>query len=113
MNADVTVTPPANNQLKAGTTAELLVKVERQADYAGEFAVKVALPADVKGVTIKDAVVPAGKDEVKIPIEVAADVKDAAVQLTLTATATVHGKFPGSHEVKVQNLRTVPETKKK
>jgi hypothetical protein len=108
-----TVTPPANNQLKAGTTAELLVKVERQADYTGEFAVKVTLPADVKGVTVKDAVVPAGKDEVKIPVEVAADVKDAGVQFTLTATATVHGKFPISHEVKVQNLRTVPEAKKK
>ncbi len=108
-----TVTPPANNQLKAGTTAELLVKVERQADYTGEFVVKVALPADVKGVTVKDAVVPAGKDEVMIPITVAADVKDAAVQFTLTATATVHGKFPISHEVKVPNLRTVAEAKKK
>jgi hypothetical protein len=108
-----TATPPANNQLKAGTTAELLVKVERQADYAGEYAIKVALPADVKGVTVKDAVLPAGKDEVKIPIEVAADVKDAGVPLTLTATATVHGKFPISHEVKVPALRTVPEVKKK
>lgn len=108
-----TVTPPANNQLKAGTTAELVVKVERQADYAGEFAIKVVLPPEVKGVTVKDAVLPAGKDEVKIPIEVAADVKDAEVKMTLTATATVHGKFLISHEVKVQNLRTVPEMKKK
>ncbi len=108
-----TATPPANNQLKAGTTAELLVKVERQADYIGEYALKVTLPADVKGVTVKDAVLPAGKDEVMIPITVAADVKDASVQFTITATATVHGKFPISHEVKVPALRTVPEVKKK
>ena len=40
-----TLTPPPNNQLKAGTTAELTLKVERQADFAGEFAVKVTLPA--------------------------------------------------------------------
>lgn len=108
-----TATPPANNQLKAGTTAELTVKVERQADYAGEYAVKVTLPAEVKGVTVKNAVIPAGKDEVKILLAVAADVKDAGVQLTVTATATVHGKFPISHDVKVSNLRTVPEPKKK
>lgn len=105
------VTPPANNQLKAGTTAELVLKVERQADYAGEFAVKVTLPVDAKGLTVKDAVVPAGKDEVKIPVEVAKDAKDATVQATVTATATVHGKFPITHEVKVQNLRVVPEKK--
>jgi uncharacterized cupredoxin-like copper-binding protein len=106
-----TVTPPANNQLKAGTTAELVLKVERQADYAGEFAVKVTLPADAKGLTVKDAVLPAGKDEVKIPVEVAKDAKEATVQATVTATATVHGKFPITHEVKVQNLRVVPEKK--
>lgn len=106
-----TVTPPANNQLKAGGTAELVVKVERQAEYTGEYAVKVALPADVKGLTVKDAVLPAGKDEVKIPIEVAADAKDATVQATVTATATVHGKFPISHEVKVPNLKVVPTKK--
>jgi hypothetical protein len=107
-----TVTPPANNQLKAGGTAELVLKVERQADYTGEFAVKVTLPADAKELTVKDAVLPAGKDEVKIQVDVAADAKDATVQATVTATATVHGKFPISHEVKVPNLRVVPAAKK-
>jgi len=104
-----TVTPPANNQLKAGTTAELVLKVERQFDYTGEFAVKVTLPPEAKGLTVKDVTVPANATEVKIPIEVAKDAKDATVQATVTATATVHGKFPISHEVKVQNLRVVPE----
>lgn len=104
-----TVTPPANNQLKAGTTAELVLKVERQADYAGEFAVKVTLPPEVKGLTVKDVTVPANATEVKIPVEVAKDAKDATVQATVTATATVHGKFPITHEVKVQNLRVMPE----
>ena len=43
----------------------------------------------------------------------AADAKDATVQATVTATATVHGKFPIAHEVKVPNLRVVPEVMKK
>ncbi|MCU0703976.1 MAG: hypothetical protein MUF18_08375 [Fimbriiglobus sp.] len=108
-----TAAPPANNQLKAGTTAELVLKVERQADYAGEFAVKVVLTPEAKGVTVKDAVLPANASEVKIPLTVAADAKDATLTATLTATATVHGKFPITHEVKVQNLRVVPEMPKK
>lgn len=109
-----TAQPPANNQLKAGTTAEVLLKVERLNDYAGEFKVAVAVPKEAKGVTAKGVTVPAGATEVKIPVEVAKDAKDAgAVQLVLTATATVHGKFPISHEVKVAGLRVVPEPVKK
>jgi len=107
-----TLTPPANNQLKAGTTAELTLKVERSADYAGEFAVKVALPAEAKGLTTKDVTVPANATEVKIPIVVAKDAKDGgSYQVTITATATVHGKFPIAHEAKLPGLRVVPEKK--
>jgi hypothetical protein len=107
-----TVTPPANNQLKAGTPAELVLKVERQADYAGEFAVKITLPPEAKGVTVKDAVLPAGASEVKIPLEVAKDAPESNFQATVTATATVHGKFPITHEVKVPGLRVMAEKKK-
>ncbi len=105
-----TLAPPPNNQLKAGTTTEITLKVERQAEYAGEYTVKVTLPPEAKGVTSKDVTIPAGKDEVKIPLEVAKDAKDGgSYQLGVTATATVHGKFPITHEVKLPGLRVLPE----
>ncbi len=112
-----TVVPPANNQLKAGTTAELLVKVERAADFKGEYKVALVLPKDTKGLTAKDVVIPAGADEVRIPVEVAKDVKAGGLTgVSVTAVGTVHGKFPIAHEVKVNGLQFValpPEPKKK
>ena len=109
-----TVAPPPNNQLKAGTTTELVVKVERLHEYAGAFQVKVAVPKEAVGVTAKEVTLPAGADEVKVPVEVAKDAKDAgSYQFTVTAVTTVHDKFPVSHEVKVNGLRVVPEPVKK
>jgi hypothetical protein len=109
-----TVQPPPNNQLKAGTSAELLLKVDRQHDYAGPFAVKVTIPPETKGVTAKELTLPAGTNELKVPIEVAKDAKDGgSYQFTVTATATVHDKFPIVHEVKAAGLRVVPEPVKK
>ncbi len=101
----LTATVPGS--LKLGATGELVLKVERQNDYAGEFKVTVALPKDVKGLSVKDLTIPAGKDEVKVPIEVAKDAKPGNVQnVTVTATGTVHGKFAISQEAKF-NLNVV------
>ena len=107
-----TATLPANGVVVAGKSAELTVKVERGADYAGEYKVSVVLPKDLKGVVAKDAVIPAGKDEVKIPIEVAADAKVGGVTpFAVTATGTVHGKYAVNHEVKA-NLTVAAPPKK-
>lgn len=112
-----TVTPPAGNQLKAGTTAEFVVKVERAADFTGEYKVQLVLPKDTKGLTLQEVTIPAGKDEVKIAVEVAKDVKAGGLNgVSVTAVGTVHGKFPISHEVKVNGLQFVAlpaEPKKK
>jgi hypothetical protein len=112
-----TVVPPPNNQLKAGTTAELTVKVERTADFAGEFKVQLVLPKDTKGLAVKEVTLPAGADEVKVPVEVAKDVKAGGLgNVSVTAVGTVHGKFPITHEVKVNGLQLVAlpaEPKKK
>ena len=98
--AKVTVQPPA--ALKPGGTADLVVKVERQNDYAGEFKVTVTLPKDTKGVTAKDVTIPAGVDEVKVPVAVAKDAKPGGVpNVAVSVTATVHGKFPVTTETKV------------
>lgn len=88
--------------LKPGSTGVLVVKVDRQFDYAGEFAVSVTLPKDAKGLTVADATIPAGKGEIKVPVKVAKDVKVGAVNnVVVKAVATVHGKFPVVHETKV------------
>lgn len=109
-----TVTPPAGNRLTAGTTAELTVKVDRAGDYAGEFKVQLVLPKDAKGVTAKEVTIPAGKDEVTIPVTVDKDAKAGGLNgVTISAVGTVHDKFPILHEVKVNNLQVVTESKKK
>jgi len=97
--AKVTATPKKN--FKTGADGELTVKVERQGDYAGEFKIKVALPPNTKGVTIADFTIPAGKDEVTVPVKVADDAAAGTLQnVVLTATAMYEGKVPLSHEVK-------------
>jgi hypothetical protein len=109
-----TVQPPPNNQLKAGAVTELLVRVDRQHDYAGEFQVTVSVPKEAVGVTAKAVTLPAGANEVKVPIEVAKNAKDSgSYQFTIVATTTVHEKFPIRHEVKVNGLRVLPEPMKK
>jgi len=91
-----------SGSFKPGATGVLVVKVDRQFDYAGEFKVTVALPKDAKGLTAKDVTIPAGKDEVKVPVEVAKSAKAGAVNnVVVKAVATVHEKFPVMHETKV------------
>ncbi len=104
-----TATLPANGVIVAGKTAELTVKVERAADFTGEYQVSVALPKELKGVEIKDAVIPAGADEVKMSIAVAADAKVGGVtNFVVTAVGTVYGKFPIRHEAKANLTITAP-----
>lgn len=100
--AKVTLAPPPNAAIKVGAAAELTVRVERQADYAGEFKVTVTLPKDFKGLTAKDVTIPAGADEAKIPLQAAADAKPGPVNgIVVTAVGTVHGQFAISQEAKV------------
>jgi len=107
-----TATLPANGVVIAGKSAEMIIKVERTGDYTGEFKVTLTLPKDFKGVAVKDVIIPAGKDEAALPIEVAADAKIGGVtNVVITATGTVHGKFPISHEVK-SNLSIAAPPKK-
>lgn len=95
-----TATPPGS-AIKAGTAGEITVKVERQFDYAGEYQISVELPKDTKSVTTKSVVLPAGKDEIKIPVEAAKDAKAGGIPVIIRATATVHGKYPVNHEAKL------------
>jgi hypothetical protein len=62
----------ANVAVKAGATGEVIVKVQRLHDFAGELKVQVVLPPNTQGLQIADAVIPAGQDEVKLSVMVAA-----------------------------------------
>lgn len=110
--AKLTATPKGN--LKGGMDGEITVKVERQFDFAGEFKVKVVLPMGTKGITVGDVVIPAGKDEVVIPVKVAADVAASTLQnVTVQATAMVEGSVPTLHEVKFNvTVEKAPAPKK-
>jgi hypothetical protein len=89
-------------QLKLGKTTELTVRVDRQFDYDGPFEVSLTFPKNAKGVTAKKVTLPAGKDEVKVPITVAKDAKPGGLgNVVVEVVATVHKKFPIAHEAKV------------
>jgi hypothetical protein len=100
--AKVTVGTLPANTLKIGMSGELLIKVDRQYDYAGEFKVKFELPKGVTGVTAEDVIIPAGKDEVKLVLKAPADAKPGAVtNAVITLTAMYDGKHTVTHEAKV------------
>ena len=110
--AKASVTGPAK-PIEAGQQGEAVVKVDRQNDYDGPLAVKVVLPANAKGVTVADATIPAGANEVTIVIKTAADAPPANVQnIPVQVTATLLGKYPISVEAKM-NVNVVAPPKKK
>jgi hypothetical protein len=109
------LTPGAlpNNTLKIGTPGELVVKVERQHDFAGPIKVKFEPPKGVTGVTAEEVTIPAGKDEAKLVLKAAKDAKPGAVTgATITATALYGGKYTLTQEAKV-NFTVAEEPKKK
>src|SRR5262249_31079258 len=65
--------------IKVGAKGDVTVKVSRKDGYAGEFAVTLVLPKDVKGISAPEVKIPAGKDEVKLTLTVDKDVKPGAV----------------------------------
>jgi len=87
---------------KIGNQAEVVVKLARMYDYAGEFKVELLLPPNAKGVSADPVTVPAGKDEAKIIVRIAADAAPVNLQnLVVKAMAMVNGNLPTVHEAKV------------
>lgn len=89
-------------QLKAGSQAELIVKVQRLFEFDGEFKVELVESGVTKGLSIPATNIPAGKNEAKVPLVVAADAPPGPrPNVTLKATAMIDGKIPAVHEAKV------------
>jgi hypothetical protein len=86
-----------NNTLKIGDKAEMLLKLDRQFDYAGPLTVKYDPPKGVTGVTAEAVTVPAGTgEEAKLVFRAAADAKAGAVN---NGVVTVTGMFAGKEVV--------------
>jgi hypothetical protein len=98
--ATVAMTPPGPT-LKVGMTQEVVVKVARLHDYAGEFKVQLVLPAGVKGISAGEVTIPAGMDEGKMLLKVDADAPlGNRADLVLRATAKLNEAITAVQEVK-------------
>jgi hypothetical protein len=92
--AAVTLNSQALNA-KIGMPVEVVVKVARQFDFAGEFKVQLVLPANMKGVSAPDVVIPAGKDEAKLVLNIPADAMPGPrAGLIVRTTALLAGNLP-------------------
>jgi hypothetical protein len=87
--------------IKPGEQADLVVKVARQHNYAGEFKVKLVFPPDLKGLSADETTIPAGQNEAKIVVH--ADPEAAPGprnNLAVVASATLEG-VALVHEIKL------------
>jgi hypothetical protein len=90
-----------NPMLKVGADTEVVVKVTRMYDFAGEFAVQFVMPPNAQGITADAVTIPAGKDEAKFVLKTAATVAPGARNdLIVRAVAMVNGNVPTTHELK-------------
>ncbi|MBO0698380.1 MAG: PPC domain-containing protein [Zavarzinella sp.] len=101
--AKVTASPAGN--LKGGMTSDLVVKLERQNDYAGEYKVKLVLPANTKGVIADEIKIPAGQNEGKVVLKAAADAPAGQLSgLLVQVTGMYDGKVAITTESPKFNL---------
>ncbi len=107
-----TTGPLPNNMLKVGSSTDLLIKVERMYDFAGEYKVTFVPAKEVVGVTAGEVTIPAGKDETKLVLTTATGAKPGAVAGTVVVTAVYAGKYTVTYENKV-SFTVVEEPKKK
>jgi hypothetical protein len=86
---------------KVGTEAEVVVKVARVPEFTGEFKVQLVLPANTKGLSAADVTIPAGQNEAKLIVKVAAEAAPGNhPDLIVRATAMQNGNVPTPHDVK-------------
>jgi hypothetical protein len=78
---------------RAGNDCEVLVKLARMYDYAGEFKLQLVLPDGARGFTAPDVTVPPGGNQGRLWVHVASDAEPGLRQgLLVKATAAMaHG----------------------
>jgi hypothetical protein len=100
--ASLTV-PNPNPALKAGTQTEVVVRVNRLNDYAGEYVVTLLPSTDTPpGLVVESALIPAGQNEAKLLIRAEPNAAPGNRQnLVVRVVGQYRGHFPVSHETKV------------
>jgi len=87
---------------KPGTQSEVVVKVARLQDFAGEFKIQLVVPMNLKGVSADEVTIPAGQSEGKLMVKIAADAAPGnRPDLIVRATAMQNGNVPTPHEIKL------------
>lgn len=88
--------------VKVGGQAEVALKTTRLFNYEGELKVQVVLPPAVKGVSVDETTIPAGKDEAKLVLRAAPDAAPGnRADLIVRVTGTVNGNVPVVQELKI------------
>jgi hypothetical protein len=92
----------AQPTVKIGNKVELMVNVQRQFDYAGEFKVQLVLPPGTKGLSSEELTIPADKDSGKLVIAVDPDAMvGLRGNLTVRVTAQIDAKLALNHDKKL------------
>jgi hypothetical protein len=87
---------------KAGSRVEVQVRVARLFEYDGDFKVQLVVPANVKGLSADEVTIPAGRDEAKLVLRIAADAPPGNLSnLIVRATAVLEGNLPVLQETKL------------
>ena len=93
---------PSKISLKAGGHGEVIVRLARMHNFAGEFKVRLVLPANVKGVTADEVTVPPGKTEVKLPLRAGLDAVPGNPQdVIVRAVAALTQNVSATHDAKL------------
>jgi hypothetical protein len=90
-----------NPSVKAGASTEVVVKVTRMYEFAGEFKVQLVLPPNAQGISADPVTIAAGQDEAKLVLKAAADAAAGPrADLIVRAVAMFNGNAPTTQEVK-------------
>lgn len=92
----------ANPTVKMGAETAILVKVARLFDYQDSFKVELEAPKGVEGVSAAPIVIPANANEAKLILKAAPNTPAGPrANLTIRASAVVHGNVTLVHETKI------------
>lgn len=109
--AKLSASGPPNNQLQAGSTGEMTVRVERLNNYQGPFQLAVEIPPNTAGLTVQAEMIPPGQNEARIRLTAAPDAKAGPVSGIVIANAPYDPQYVIRHEYKF-NLTIVANKKK-
>ncbi len=96
------VTAGPAGKLVGGQSTDIVVKVERLNEYAGEYKVKVILPQNAAGITAGEATIPAGKSEGKVTLKAA---PDALARQMGNVSVQVTGMYEGKLAITAESQK--------